>query len=160
MSNSYYLRSISCNNEKEEIYLHHFDSSVGEKIIIFDKNIEIKKIIENFSIYDLISNYSNKIDFNSSRYSVFRDKSSQFVILEGVYLNELLICDLNSYSIIGSINTPFKVILVLNNKIVFSDFYGINYFIYKIDINRKIGSKYTCKSNYLLKPCHLYSDPH
>ena len=114
-------------------------------------------------------NYSNLIFFKNQQYNVIRfEGNNDIIILEQVFYKksqEFLLIDLKSYSIINSIKTQsFKIILILNDKIVFSDNY-FNYFIYKIEtknnnLNKIIDSKYICNFNSNLKLPHLYLNPY
>ena len=167
------INSILCNNgDKEEIYVHCFQQSIGEIIHILDKCLNIIKTIENYSVYHLSFNYSNIIDFQNRRYSIFRNnRCSEVLIFQDLYKRptpEILIFDLKSYSIIDSINAPhrYSLEMVLNNKMIFSNS-SQNYLIYKINFNKdrsyisnSINQKYICKSNEYLKPPHLFSNPY
>ena len=167
--NYFVARSILCNEVQLEIYLHGFESSIGEKIWIYNKTFEVIKVVENYSIENLASFYSNVIDFNNCRYYVFNN-NSQYVVLEQMQakaLHDILVFDTNSFSIIGFIRTRYRVKIVLNNKIILCDDGKGVYFVYKIEIAKgnfsilnNIDLKYICKSNQYLKSPHLYSNPY
>ena len=164
------VRSILCNEEKEEFYLHGFEYSLGETIWIFDKKIQVIKIIENYSIYDLASKYSNVIEFRNLQYSVFYN-SMKFCALQILHVSnhhEILIFELNSYSIVGSIKTSYRLEVFFNNKIILRDDKNKIYLIYKINFSKRetlsisnsIDTKFICKSSQYLKSPHLYSNPY
>ena len=163
------IRSILCNKDKEEIYIHVFEYSLGETIWILDKRFKIIRTVDNFSMYDLASNFSNVISFRNSIYSVFRC-NSQCVIFEDILkkdIREILIVDLTSYSIIKSIKTPYRVKSILNDKLILSDDKNEYFFICEIVLQKNwfsvinnIESKYICKLNKHLMLPHLYSNPY
>ena len=157
------IRSVSYNQENKELYLHIYYQNKS-LIWCFDYKFSLLKIIDNISILDLPLKYSNLVNFQNCDFTVFYgQKDANYVVLEeiiGTTKKDILIFDLNSFAVIGSMESSYKVLIVVNNKIIFGDDKG-NYFIYRIEFNKSsssINSKYICKLNPF-KP-HLYLNPY
>jgi len=161
-SKGFRVKSIKYNTTDEHLYLHvfYYKSIYNEIITIIDKNLNRIKNIENFSIYDLPFNYSNSIRFQSHDYKIFYQRGNFVVLEEITKRRDNLIFDLNSYSIIGSFKSTFKINIVLNNKLILSNDEGF-FFIYRIEFRKSclaIDPKYICKLNPFKQ--HLYLNPY
>ena len=165
-SKGFQVKSIKYNADIQYLFLHifYYMSNFKEIISVYNNNLKILFNIENFSIYNLPYNYSNTIRFQNCDFEIFYDyyntNNDILVVLQDKIKKVILIFDLNSFSVIGSMESSYKVLIVVNNKIIFGDDEG-NYFIYRIEFKKSsssINSKYICKLNPF-KP-HLYTNPY
>ncbi len=163
-------RSIMSNDKLNEIYLHGFEYSLGETIWIFDETCsKIKNIINNYSIKDFHLNYSNVLELHDIRYTVFRDSNSNIAILQEMYEKrcEILVFDLISYKVIGSMKISHTLKMFCKNNLIFYQKNEIgpkSFLFYKIVLKKNqllsnIDPKYICNFNEYLRPAHLFKDP-
>ena len=172
LSSNFIPRCIMSNAELREIYLHGYENCLGEILLVFDeKNFStVKKIIKDFSIKHFHLNYTNVLELNNIRYIVFRDSNSNIAVLQEMYeiRREILIFDLISYKVIGSMKISYLLKMFYDNIMIFyqdEDDMNRNFLFYKTELKRNnyllsdIPSKYICKFNEYLKPAHLFKNP-
>ena len=103
-------------------------------------------------------NFLTKIETFNPIYSILTDQSQALNFLVQTEKSEILIYDTKSLTLIGTINSPFKLNMYLNENIIFSDLSGIS-FVNKLELQAKVStSKYKCYLN-TYQP-HLFKNPY
>ena len=173
-TNQYKVNSISCNKDNFEVYLNVFDRDCSiHSILILNQDFNlIKKIRGDITNPDFPLNYSSEIEIFNLRYNIFHfDSNIAFLQETGSFEKHyrfygVKIFDKKSYSIVGVIETYFRLVNVFENKMLFmsyTDFYERTYLIQNIP-NLYLSSQVkhsaiSCKLN-AFKESHLLLNPY
>ena len=148
---------------KKELAYCLFVKAVTRKYIYVScrdylESFEQSQIKNEILVYDLYYNYVTTIQASSSIENLICDsKQADFIFIQTKTGVEIL--NSESLSIVGIIECPFQLKIVLNDKMIFTDLKE-HIFVYKIDFleKKKADSKFICRANPLKS--HLYSNPY
>ena len=156
---------------KEEKRIKLSNSNCKLKILTKYILVTCKKDNSQFAdIYDLLF-FSQLASVKlpvSNIIEIFEDPKLDGFIFISTYekfVNKILIFDLNAFSIIGFIQHPYDLLMVLNKKLIFQNKDKTICFIYSMNFDEikplpRINSMYLCKVQSFYRPYHLYKDPH
>ena len=146
-----YLISLDYIKESQEIALliKLKGRSSYQSLVLFDNNFK-EKIINKYESNDIQFYYPSKFQFQNVLYNLFKSSKHNLVFLQEDedYNRNVYIFDLNSFSIIDSIRSEDRLMMVVNDKIIFKSNFNL-FKIYKIRFMPKksfeIDTSFMCK---------------
>lgn len=161
-NSKYEVNSIFYNKNNCEIYLNVIDKSSSRRLILtLNKEfLQTKLVDEDLFNPDFQINFSSKINLFNIEYNMFHYDSNIAFLQYGKTNKNVFVFDKSSYSIIDSFQTIYRLIMVVEGKMILKS--KSRYFIQKIQISKALNlmdSDAFCKLNLYKKP-HLLFNPY
>jgi hypothetical protein len=113
---------------------------------------------QKLNIYSIYFSFWTKIETLNPIYSIIIDKNQSLNFLIQTENSEILVYDYKTFNLIGSIKSPFKSLMYLNENIIFSNLSGIS-IVTRIELEGKDSrNKYKCYFNP--NQPHIYCNPY
>jgi hypothetical protein len=161
-NSKYEVNCIFYNKNNFEIYLNIIDKSSSRRLILtLNKEfLQTKLIDEDLFNPDFQINFSSKINLFNIEYNMFHYDSNIAFLQYGKTNKNVFVFDKSSYSIIDSFQTIYRLIMVVEGKMILKS--KSRYIIQKIEISKAlnlIDCDAFCKLNLYKKP-HLLLNPY
>jgi hypothetical protein len=158
----YEVNFIFYNKNNFEIYLNVIDKSSNRRLILTlsKEFLQTKLIDEDLFNPDFQINFSSKINLFNIEYNMFHYDSNIAFLQYGKTNRNVFVFDKSSYSIIDSFQTIYRLIMVIEGKMILKS--KSRYFIQKIQISKALNLKDCdafCRFNLYKKP-HLLLNPY